>query len=93
MNPRTFNPRHFNRELFNHEFLNHGVEKLMVEKSGVEKSRVEMSFHYIKGESQNLLLINHNFKILSSHFFGIYIMAIRVVEFSNGGYKIRKIFA
>ena len=30
---------------------------------------------------------------LQSSFFVLYSMAIRVVEFSNGGYKIRKIFA
>ena len=28
--------------------------------------------YYVEGESQNLLLINHHFTILSSHFFGIY---------------------
>ena len=32
-------------------------------------------------------------KLINSQQLGIHIMAIRVVEFSNGGYKIRKIFA
>ena len=51
-------------------------------------------FAFVKYETSGLAghyrtLINQ----LLSYLYGVVSMAIRVVEFSNGGYKIRKIFA
>ena len=54
-----------------------------------EQSRVERS-SYIYGTRPNALFIKGG---RGSNNLGVHFMAIRVVEFSNGGYKIRKILA
>ena len=48
---------------------------------------------------ENEFILKHGFNARTGHHScckwarGMYIMAILVIEFSNGGYKIRKIFA
>ena len=48
---------------------------------------------YVETDHQNLRLTNGHFTTISDNFLPtMLIMVIQVVEFSNGGYKIRKVF-
>ena len=59
------------------------------------KTRAKKTLVYFwlieKYETPSNKQVGANLSKLSSTY--VYIMAIRVVEFSNGGYKIRKIYA